>query len=163
MNINAISGYSSYNRINFGQRKVNKYNDNTDNKSDNFKNTDLQDHDDRIFLKGALAGIVASALVYQSMSDKAVKSSDDFYGRVNKIAQSDSIKQDTFSVTDYNKDKTPDIVLYKKDGSKVVVDMKNQKIINSKKKNDSIQKDSDARQNIFKSDGNNEKNIFLSY
>lgn len=152
MNINAIS--MGYNRVNFGHVK---------NHSDKEIKTKNNDNKTTNIVRNAIVGIAGAATIYGSYTVNSKNiDTETFYDKLDKISLSDSIKKDTFTITDYNKDKSPDMILYKKDGSKVVVDIKNQEIINAKK-NDSIQKDSDERQNIFKSDGNNEKNIFLSY
>lgn len=152
MNINAIS--AGYNSINFGHRKNHSdkeiENKNSDNKTTNF-------------VRNAIVGIAGAATIYGSytVNSKNIVT-ETFYDKLDKISQSDSIKKDTFTITDYNKDKSPDMILYKKDGSKLVVDIKNQEIINTGKKNKTVKNDSIDKRNIFESDGKNNKNIFLS-
>ncbi len=61
-----------------------------------------------------------------------------FLEKTEQIAASDSIKTDTFTVRDVNKDKNPDLILYKKDNSKVIIDFANQNILQEKNTLESI-------------------------
>lgn len=62
-------------------------------------------------------------------SDSNNKAAKKFSEDVQNIYNSDDIQKDTFSVKDITGDENPDLILYKKDGSKVVIDIANQKVL----------------------------------
>lgn len=67
----------------------------------------------------------AGALLYDNKKDNSEK----FRKEVENIYQSNNIQKDTFTVKDMTDDDKPDLILYKKDGSKVVIDIANQEIL----------------------------------
>ncbi len=90
------------------------------------------------FFSGALGMTLLGVIFGATGSNNETKQTNEFIDNISKIASSDSIKQNEFSVKDMNKDNHPDLVLYKKDGSKVIVDLKNQQINTKQKKLDVI-------------------------
>ncbi len=99
---------------------------------DDLKRAEIKGFNEGIF-SGALGVTLLGVLFGATGSNKEAKDKDQFINNISEIASSDSIKQNEFSVKDMNKDNHPDLVLYKKDGSKVVIDLKNQQI-NSERK-----------------------------
>ena len=87
---------------------------------------------------GIVTGLVFGGLIATDENKQNAKNLDKFIYQLDSISRSKDIKQDTFMVKDMNKDKNPDFVLFKKDGSKVVIDIKNQKILQETKKLDVI-------------------------
>ena len=67
----------------------------------------------------------AGALLYDIKNNNSEK----FRKEVENIYQSNKIEKDTFTVKDMTYDDKPDLILYKKDGSKVVIDIANQEIL----------------------------------
>ena len=89
------------------------------------------------FRQGVIAGGIGTFLFATFIVAADVQNNNKenarFLNKVANIAASDSIRQDTFTVKDVNKDENPDLILYKKDGSKVIIDITNKKVTNSKK------------------------------
>lgn len=54
-------------------------------------------------------------------------------GKLLNIYQSPEIKKDTFTVKDVTGDEEPDLILYKKDGTRVVYDIKNEQLLQETK------------------------------
>lgn len=94
-------------------------------------------------LTGGLAGAALAstfvALPMWTMWSDSENAHEEFANKVQEICTSEDIKKDTFKVEDMTGDKKVDIILYKKDGSKVVLDMENQQILQETKKLDVIQ------------------------
>ena len=92
--------------------------------------------------KGCFTGIIGAALVMGIMvglsENKSSKATDEFVSTIDSISKSEDINQNEFMVKDMNDDEKPDFVLFKKDGSKVVLDIANQQILEEKTKLDVI-------------------------
>ena len=95
---------------------------------------------DQAKFKSGLAGfglcmVLATGCMMMDDADKKEKY-DEFAEKVKEIASSKDVRQDSILIKDMNDDDSPDFVLFKKDGSKVIIDTKNQEITESKKKLD---------------------------
>ena len=101
------------------------------------KKAEIKGFNEGLF-SGALGMTLLGVLFGVTGSNNETKQTNEFIDNISKIASSDSIKQNEFSVKDMNKDNHPDLVLYKKDGSKVILDLKNQQINTEQKKLDVI-------------------------
>lgn len=64
---------------------------------------------------------------------KKVESPDKFYEKIEKVVNSNNIQKDTFTVKDITGDGNADLILYKKDGSKVIIDLKKEQIFKESK------------------------------
>lgn len=73
---------------------------------------------------GTLAGIISLGLF-----NKQADATKDLTKQIQKLYENPDIRKDTFSVMDINKDKHPDIVFERKDGTKVYYDIKNNKLL----------------------------------
>lgn len=83
-------------------------------------------------LVGVIAGLITKAGLKNSETE-------DFVNKVQTVSVSRDINQNKFTIEDMTNDKKPDLILYKKDGSKVVIDMANQKILQETKSLDIIE------------------------
>ncbi|MCR5266236.1 MAG: hypothetical protein K6E29_06545 [Cyanobacteria bacterium RUI128] len=89
------------------------------------------------FQEGCIAGFGATAILGMLLvgadSKNNQKETDKFINRIDSVYKSNDIKEGEFMVKDMNGDEKPDFVLFKKDGSKVVIDINNRNIVNQKK------------------------------
>jgi len=83
-------------------------------------------------MNGFLVGLCISALFGLFVNHTNTTKSKEYLDNVNELYNSDEIKKDTFTVKDVNEDDKPDIILYKKDGTRVVLDFYNNKILQEK-------------------------------
>ena len=94
-------------------------------------------------LYGGLVGFGLTVLAVSGIaacsSHEENKLEDKFLEKVQTIYNSKGIKKDTFKVQDMTGDEKPDIILYKKDGSKVVIDLAAQEVLQETKTLDVIQ------------------------
>lgn len=79
---------------------------------------------------GILSGLLAIAIGVFIGNEKSESGEQaEFLEKVEKVYNSDEIKKDTFTVKNIDEDENPVIILSKKDGSKVVVDIANKQIL----------------------------------
>lgn len=126
------------NYLNYSSAKFTGSCNDMDDPDENLQNEVLKDTKYEPALYGALTAtaiIGALAIASSKINDN---STDKFMRNVQKIYDSEDIKKDTFTVKDITDDKKPDIILYKKDGSKVVLDIYKQQILQETKKLDVI-------------------------
>ena len=90
-------------------------------------------------MSGALGMTVLAVIAGAGGFSKSEEETDTFISTLNQISESDKVKQDSFMIKDMTDDNHPDLILYKKDGSKIVVDMKNKKVLEETKKLDIIE------------------------
>ncbi len=77
----------------------------------------------------SFVSVVATALIAAVLHSDKKHQQEEFLRNVQEYVEDNSeVRKDTFTVADYNNDSIPDVILYKKDGSKVLLDVKNLKI-----------------------------------
>lgn len=112
----------------------------TNNRKPNIKFTGEDFNDSRktdreqpkTLLTGCIIGMEISALFALFVDIINTGKPKDFVDKVNELCNSDELQKDTFTVKDITKDDKPDMILYKKDGTKVVLDIYNNKILQEK-------------------------------
>lgn len=131
MNIRAVGltpNYSKYNAINavsFGEKEV-------DDNLVEYKGRYVKDVIESAYVKGGMFGMLIGALTVlgtqAARENKEQQFSKAAIENFVKIAESDEIQKDTFLVKDVTGDEKPDMILFKKDGTRVVFDMAEGKI-----------------------------------
>lgn len=88
--------------------------------------------------QGGILGFAATTLIgillVGADSKNNQRETEKFINRIDSVYKAKDINQNEFMVKDMNGDEKADFVLFKKDGSKVVIDINNKKIIEQKKK-----------------------------
>lgn len=85
----------------------------------------------------AAAALLGGATVYKCAHDDLEKSRENINKIFDKYELQDnlySVKRDTIIIDDVTGDNYPELILYKEDGSMVVMDIKDCKILNTPKK-----------------------------
>lgn len=105
--------------------------------------SELAHEKDNAYFVGAVLGvatcIIAAGIGSCIAGGVGAQEQDEFLEKVQTICNSKDIKKDTFKVEDITEDNKADLILYKKDGSKVVIDIANQRILKETSKLDVIQ------------------------
>ncbi len=78
---------------------------------------------------GGFIGMVLGILVGCGLN---IFENKQFSEKYDKVINSEDIQKDTFTVKDITGDEKPDLILYQKDGSKIVIDIANQNILQEK-------------------------------
>ena len=88
--------------------------------------------------QGCALGVIGAALLgfmligAEDKNDK--KQTEKFINKIDSVYKSKDIRTDEFMVKDVNDDKCADFILFKKDGSKVVIDINNRRVIDENNK-----------------------------
>ena len=92
-----------------------------------------------VILGGLIGFMLGSGITFHYLDKQNNNNKENFLEKVQTIYNSKDIKKDTFKVEDITDDNKADIILYKKDGSKVVIDLAKQNILQETTKLDIIQ------------------------
>ena len=145
MNISPISAkFSTQMSKNIGFKS--RYNDNYN--EEDCRNFDYNDNyiggekdtprDTYMYRQGVKMGAIYSLVVSLTAmaiamgygNDKSEKANDAFVRKVEKVYNSEDIQKDRLEIMDATEDEVPDLILYNKDGSRVIVDVKEKTFIN---------------------------------
>lgn len=122
MNINSINAVSSYNVRGFNNPLKKNFKSNEQHIDDDKQNSyDHKQFANTITFIASMAAVTGMSIMYGLSSWEQNKTLDKF----EKVINDSEIRKDTFLVKDVTGDEKPDMVLFKKDGSKVVFDIAN--------------------------------------